>query len=239
MARRLLQLRRGPTGPSSTIDVDVAARWRFDEASGPALDDTGSGNDVAAVNSPASVAGVIASARRCTSGAAARFQAIVAGVKIRNDQSWTLCGWFRTSSLASTFQLFTHELTGAGDARLYCSIQTSGRVYAELYGLGFAGPRGTLTGTGGTVATNTWTFLRLWLDATAGAHGTVYLRTNEADQKSAALSGSVPLLASANVRWNGNVNNGQLCPGHLDLDQWRFYQRLMTDDEAADLFAEA
>lgn len=200
------------------------AHWKFDETdNGTAVDSTGSGNDITAVNSPTSVAGLVGTARRFANASTQRFHADVAGFKPSSATPWLVCGWLRASSLASAFQLLAHELSGGADARLYFSVTTTGRFGVEIYGSAFAGPRATLAGTNGTITTNTWTFFRLWLDPATGANGTVYMRTNEADEKSAALSGSMPAMASGLCRINGNVNNGQMAPGNLDVDAWRYF----------------
>lgn len=199
------------------------AHWKFDETdNGSAADSTGRGNDITAVNSPSSVAGLVGSARRFASASAQRFHADCPDFKPSSATPWLVCGWLRASSLASQILFLTHELTGGVDARLYCYVATTGRFGVDILGTGRVG-RATLAGTNGTITTNTWTFFRLWLDPATGANGTVYLRTNEADEKSAALSGSMPAMASGLCRINGNVNNGQLAPGNLDVDAWRYF----------------
>ena len=166
----------------------LVRHWKFDETdNGTALDSTGRSAGLTAENSPTSAAGKVGTSRLVASASSQSFsEADASDLAFDSATSWEINGWVYPTSISTNFLVACKG--AANSENVFLTIISTGRLRLEYLNDGAGVGVDLLTGVG-SVAINTWYFVRAWVDPSVGTHGTAYISLDNGTAVSGALSG--------------------------------------------------
>lgn len=210
---------------------NLISYWKFDEASGNALDSHGT-NPLTDNNTVGAGAGKINGARDLTAtGATATSEFFTrgSGAILLEDNNFTFAGWFRIDNASTSRGILFQTVSASLPLSLIWS-QSLGRLQYVI--IGGPGPTTTTINTANSsVAGSTWYHVVIWHDATNNNIGLV-------------LNNGTPLTAGHSVGLNDSGGLHVLRFGHLSdaisfdglLDEWGYWQRVLTSEDIATLY---
>lgn len=209
----------------STILNDLVAYWKFDEASGNAIDATGRGNTLVDSNSSLGAAGVINNGRGLVS-ASTQSLSIANNADLQmGDISYTIWGWFKTATagIEVAFAKTEDSNLDVGEYSLACINRTLSFKVAKSSGLA-AEVSIPLAFTA-----NTWVFIACRHDAVnnkasvqVNGGDPVYVDCTGSPDTSTTFSLYVGKRGSNQYYWNGVIDELGIAKKYLtdeELDQ--------------------
>lgn len=221
----------GSAPPDPDTTTNRQAYWKLEEASGTRNDETANalhltGNGGVGQQDPAAF------------GKGALFdgtddflsRADASATQLRSqDNEWTICGFFYITDLTAHRGLAGKDNGGGREWALYC--RTDGRVFFEVFGT--AGLIGTVNTPLSSVSLNTRYFVRAWHDS---VNNQVGIQLDGGTKITAATTGAAGVVGGV---YGAAFNLGRRELGPLlmkgYLDEWRFFRRLLADDEVTKL----
>ena len=197
--------------------------WKFDEASGNALDSHGT-NDLTDNNTVGSATGKIGNARDFELGNAEYFSKASNSDLQTGDIDFTITCWVKLESNGQTMQVVTKYSDASNEyAIIYDNVNAKFYFYS---GTSFTSVAST---TPTPIATATWYFIAVWFNASANSinikvnNGTTYSNTVTPTSAGSA-NFKIGLRDDSTQYWDGLI------------DEVGFWKRLLTSDELTSLY---
>jgi hypothetical protein len=217
-------------------DENLVADWSFDDGSGTlAIDNSGNGINVTLYNAPTWVNGISGKALSFTSASNQYGVATdnLSFINFDSSDEFSISGWFKTTSFASTQTLISRLAAGPEYTGYYLSINTSGQLVFGLISDDSASDR--LDVRTGALLTDTLYKYLITYDGSLDASG-VHIYIDTVDQLGLTvlndnLTGSITNVASLYIgaRFDGEYYNGI-------LDETKIYNKIISDSEEKALY---
>lgn len=205
-----------------SLSDNLISYWAMEEASGNALDSHGSNDLTETSGTIGTTTGVQGNAREFVAADSEYFEITDNADLSVGDIAFTLAFWVNfTSSPSATQVLGKHDANN-------CEYQVRDLSFRVSSGTGFA--NFTTVGSGVTISTGVWYFVRCWHDPTSNVIG-IQVNNNSA-QTAAHSAGSYD--SGAPFQIGGWPAYGVYVSAKID--EVGFWKRLLTSDEHTELY---
>jgi hypothetical protein len=220
-------------GGASTLNTDLIAYWKLDEASGTRADSetTGTAQDLTDNNTVTSTTGKIGNAAQFVTANSEYLSRTDSADMSVGDIGFTIAAWVYLDTLVGTGDArHVASKSGGSSDEYWISAAETGGVNKFFFVVNTAGGAKVVSHNT-TLSATTWYFVVAWHDPDAN---TVNITFNTETPASATTSGSAPTDSNGQFQlgrygggsayWNGRI------------DEVGFWKKVLTSDERTELY---